>query len=127
MLHALALRDQLRAVGTDDPAALAEAFYAATAERVEPWYRATLTTDRHRLGEVEAGQGRGLRLAGPGVPAGKGAGQRAAAGTGLPAGDPGHRACAAHARGGLRRHRPAGQDPPAWRRMARHAVARPGP
>ena len=55
MLHALVLRDQLRAVGLDDPAAFAEAFHAATAETVEPWYRATLTTDRHRLGEVDAG------------------------------------------------------------------------
>jgi 2-polyprenyl-6-methoxyphenol hydroxylase-like FAD-dependent oxidoreductase len=55
MLHALALRDQLRAVGLDDPAAFADAFHAATAEIVEPWYRATLTSDRHRLGEIEAG------------------------------------------------------------------------
>ncbi len=55
MLHALTLRDQLRAVGLDDPAAFAEAFHAATAETVEPWYRATLATDRHRLGEIEAG------------------------------------------------------------------------
>ena len=55
MLHALTLRDQLRAVGLDDPAAFAEAFHAATAETVEPWYRATLTSDRHRLGEIEAG------------------------------------------------------------------------
>jgi 2-polyprenyl-6-methoxyphenol hydroxylase-like FAD-dependent oxidoreductase len=55
MLHALTLRDQLRTVGLDDPAAFAEAFHAATAETVEPWYRATLATDRHRLGEIEAG------------------------------------------------------------------------
>ena len=55
MLHALTLRDQLRAVDLDDPAAFAEAFHAATAETVEPWYRATLTSDRHRLGEIEAG------------------------------------------------------------------------
>jgi 2-polyprenyl-6-methoxyphenol hydroxylase-like FAD-dependent oxidoreductase len=55
MLHALTLRDQLRAVGLDDPAAFADAFHAATAQTVEPWYRATLTTDRHRLGEIEAG------------------------------------------------------------------------
>jgi 2-polyprenyl-6-methoxyphenol hydroxylase-like FAD-dependent oxidoreductase len=41
MLHALVLRDQLRAAGLDDPAAFAEAFHAATAETVEPWYRAT--------------------------------------------------------------------------------------
>ncbi len=55
MLHALTLRDQLRVAGLDDPAAFAEAFYAATAETVEPWYRATLVSDRHRLGEIEAG------------------------------------------------------------------------
>ena len=55
MLHALTLQDQLRAVGLEDPAAFAEAFHAATAETVEPWYRATLATDRHRLGEIEAG------------------------------------------------------------------------
>jgi 2-polyprenyl-6-methoxyphenol hydroxylase-like FAD-dependent oxidoreductase len=55
MLHAMVLRDHLRAVGLDDPAAFAEAFYAATAERIEPWYRTTLASDRHRLGEIEAG------------------------------------------------------------------------
>jgi 2-polyprenyl-6-methoxyphenol hydroxylase-like FAD-dependent oxidoreductase len=55
MLHALTLRDQLRTVGLDDPAAFADAFHAATAETVEPWYRATLASDRHRLGEIEAG------------------------------------------------------------------------
>ncbi len=55
MLHALVLRDQLRAADLGDPAAFAEAFHAATAEIVEPWYRATLAGDRHRLGEIEAG------------------------------------------------------------------------
>lgn len=55
LLHALTLRDQLRAVGLDDPADFAEAFHAAAAETVEPWYRATLASDRHRLGEIEAG------------------------------------------------------------------------
>ena len=55
MLHAVMLRDQLRAVGLDDPAAFAEAFHTATAATVEPWYRATLASDRHRLGEIEAG------------------------------------------------------------------------
>ena len=55
ILHALTLRDRLRMVGLDDPAAFAGAFHAATAETVEPWYRATLTADRHRLGEIEAG------------------------------------------------------------------------
>jgi hypothetical protein len=51
----LTLRGQLRAVGLDDPAAFAEAFHSATAETVEPWYRATLATDRHRLVEIESG------------------------------------------------------------------------
>jgi hypothetical protein len=55
MLHALTLRGQLRAVDLADPAAFAAAFHAATAEKVEPWYRATLATDRHRIGEVDAG------------------------------------------------------------------------
>jgi 2-polyprenyl-6-methoxyphenol hydroxylase-like FAD-dependent oxidoreductase len=55
VLHARTLRDQLRAVGLDDPAAFAGAFHRATAESVEPWYRTTLATDRHRLGEIEAG------------------------------------------------------------------------
>ncbi len=55
MLHALTLRHQLRAVGLADPAAFAEAFHAATAQTVEPWYRATLATDRHRIAELEAG------------------------------------------------------------------------
>jgi 2-polyprenyl-6-methoxyphenol hydroxylase-like FAD-dependent oxidoreductase len=55
MLHARMLRDQLRAVSLDDPLTFAEAFHAATAETVEPWYRATLATDRFRLAEIEAG------------------------------------------------------------------------
>jgi 2-polyprenyl-6-methoxyphenol hydroxylase-like FAD-dependent oxidoreductase len=55
MLHARVLRDQLRAVGLDDPAAFAAAFHKVTAGSVEPWYRTTLATDRHRLGEIDAG------------------------------------------------------------------------
>jgi 2-polyprenyl-6-methoxyphenol hydroxylase-like FAD-dependent oxidoreductase len=55
MLHALTLRDVLRSVGLDDPAVFAAAFHAATAETVEPWYRATLAIDRHRVGEIGAG------------------------------------------------------------------------
>ena len=51
MLHASALRDTLRVAG-DDPAGLAEAFRVATAEKVEPWYRATLAFDRGRLHEM---------------------------------------------------------------------------
>ena len=55
MLHAVMLRDQLREVGLDDPAAVAEAFHTATARTVEPWCRATLATDRYRLAEIESG------------------------------------------------------------------------
>jgi len=57
MLHAVVLRDLLRADGHDDPAAFARNFHAATAATVEPWYRATLAEDRHRLAEIEAGIG----------------------------------------------------------------------
>jgi 2-polyprenyl-6-methoxyphenol hydroxylase-like FAD-dependent oxidoreductase len=64
LLHALTLRDQLRAVDPGDPAAFAAAFHAATAETVEPWYRATLASDRHRIGEIEAGV-RGVRYDSP--------------------------------------------------------------
>jgi hypothetical protein len=55
LLHARTLRDQLRAADPGDPAAFAAAFHAATAETVEPWYRATLASDRHRIGEIQAG------------------------------------------------------------------------
>jgi 2-polyprenyl-6-methoxyphenol hydroxylase-like FAD-dependent oxidoreductase len=51
MLHATVLRDTLRVAG-DDPAGLAEAFGVATAQKVEPWYRATQAFDRGRLHEM---------------------------------------------------------------------------
>jgi flavin-dependent dehydrogenase len=54
MLHAVMLRDQLRAVGLEDPAAFAREFHAATAREVEPWYRITNARDRHQLGEIAA-------------------------------------------------------------------------
>ena len=54
LLHALALRDLLRDGPTDDPIALAQAWHDATMAIVEPWYRATLSFDRHRLAEAEA-------------------------------------------------------------------------
>ena len=54
MLHAQALRDTLRQTGPDDPAALSDAFAAATAATVEPWFRGTLAFDRHRLAEMSA-------------------------------------------------------------------------
>jgi flavin-dependent dehydrogenase len=54
MLHALALRDTLQATGVGDPAAFSAAWEAATDATVEPWYRATLSFDRHRLAEIDA-------------------------------------------------------------------------
>ena len=51
-LHVLALRDTLRTVGLDDPAALAEEFHEVTTATVEPWYRATVELDRGRLAEM---------------------------------------------------------------------------
>ncbi|HEY7136349.1 MAG TPA: FAD-dependent oxidoreductase [Acidimicrobiia bacterium] len=59
-LHARALRDLLRACPLDDSVGLATAWHDATLREVEPWYRATLTFDRHRLAEIEA-QARGER------------------------------------------------------------------
>ncbi len=55
MLHALVLRDTIREVGLDRPAAFASRFHQRTAETVEPWYRTTLAGDRDRLAEVDAG------------------------------------------------------------------------
>jgi 2-polyprenyl-6-methoxyphenol hydroxylase-like FAD-dependent oxidoreductase len=54
VVHALALRDTIRAAGLDDPAAFQAAWAQATAASVEPWYRATLLFDRHRLAEIDA-------------------------------------------------------------------------
>ncbi|HVA05001.1 MAG TPA: NAD(P)-binding protein [Acidimicrobiales bacterium] len=54
MMHCLALRDLLRTNGVDDPAAFSAAWAQATESVVEPWYRATLSFDRHRLGEIDA-------------------------------------------------------------------------
>jgi 2-polyprenyl-6-methoxyphenol hydroxylase-like FAD-dependent oxidoreductase len=54
MAHAQVLRDTLRQTGLDRPAELSDAFAAASAATVEPWYRGTLSFDRHRLAEMEA-------------------------------------------------------------------------
>jgi len=54
MMHCIALRDTLRHGGLDDPAAFGAAFSHATNTIVEPWYRATLNFDRHRLAEIDA-------------------------------------------------------------------------
>ncbi len=53
LLHAVALRDLLREPD-QDPRAFSRAWHDATLDVVEPWYRSTLRSDRHRLGEIEA-------------------------------------------------------------------------
>ena len=52
LLHGLALRDQLRETTKDDPARFARAWDEATTATVEPWYRATVAFDRHRLAGI---------------------------------------------------------------------------
>jgi flavin-dependent dehydrogenase len=54
LMHALALRDAIRNGDLDAPAKFARQYATATAETVEPWYRATLSYDRARLAEVDA-------------------------------------------------------------------------
>jgi hypothetical protein len=54
-MHAVALRDMLRDVSLDDPRGVALRWDEVTRATVEPWYRATLSFDRHRLAEIEAG------------------------------------------------------------------------
>jgi 2-polyprenyl-6-methoxyphenol hydroxylase-like FAD-dependent oxidoreductase len=54
MIHAVALRDTLRRVSIDDPAALALAWHQATLDSAEPYVRGTMHYDRHRLGEIDA-------------------------------------------------------------------------
>jgi len=54
LIHCQALRDTLRTTGLDDPAAFSAAWTEATDVAVEPWYRATLSFDSHRLAEIDA-------------------------------------------------------------------------
>ncbi len=54
LMHAVALRDTLRVVPSDDAAAFARAFDDVTVAELEPWYRATLAYDNHRLAEAGA-------------------------------------------------------------------------
>ncbi len=54
LLHVVELRDLLRRTGTDDATGFAVAWHDATVEAVEPYYRDTVTFDRHRLAEVDA-------------------------------------------------------------------------
>ena len=53
-LHAVCLRDVLREVPAADPVGLARRFDQATLDTVEPLYRDTLRSDRHRLAEIDA-------------------------------------------------------------------------
>jgi 2-polyprenyl-6-methoxyphenol hydroxylase-like FAD-dependent oxidoreductase len=54
VVHSLALRDTLRASDASDPAAFQRSWSEATDASVEPWYRATVQFDRHRLAEIDA-------------------------------------------------------------------------
>jgi len=54
LMHAVVLRDALRGGVAEDPAKLALDFDAATEATVGPWYRTTLSFDRHRLRDMEA-------------------------------------------------------------------------
>ncbi len=54
-MHAVAFRDLVRDASLDDPIGLASAWHDVTQETVEPYYRATLAFDRHRLAEIDAG------------------------------------------------------------------------
>ncbi len=55
MMHAVALRDLLRVASIDFPVELAQRWHEVTDATVEPYYRATLDFDRHRLAEIDAG------------------------------------------------------------------------
>ena len=54
-MHAVALRDLLRVASIDFPMELAQRWHEVTEATVEPYYRATLDFDRHRLAEIDAG------------------------------------------------------------------------
>ncbi len=55
LMHAVALRDLLRVASLDFPMELAQRWHEVTDAVVEPYYRATLDFDRHRLAEIDAG------------------------------------------------------------------------
>jgi flavin-dependent dehydrogenase len=54
LLHAVCLRNLLRAVPASDRVELVWRWDEVTREVVEPWYRDTVAFDRHRLAEIEA-------------------------------------------------------------------------
>ncbi len=55
LMHAIALRDLLQVASFDFPMELAQRWHEVTEATVEPYFRATLDFDRHRLAEIEAG------------------------------------------------------------------------
>jgi len=54
LLHAVALRDTIRAIGLADPARFAVAWHDVTERELGPAYDAVITADRHRLAEIDA-------------------------------------------------------------------------
>ncbi len=54
VLHGRILRDTLRQSDPADARRFALDFHGATLASVEPWYRATVRYDRHRLAEIDA-------------------------------------------------------------------------
>jgi 2-polyprenyl-6-methoxyphenol hydroxylase-like FAD-dependent oxidoreductase len=54
LMHAVVLRDVVRAADGEHAAELSLRWAEATAAVLEPWYRATVGNDRHRLAEIEA-------------------------------------------------------------------------
>jgi hypothetical protein len=54
LIHVQALRDHIRSVGLDDAQAFVLGWDETTEAVVGPWYRSTLTFDRHRLAEIDA-------------------------------------------------------------------------
>ena len=54
LVHAVALRDLLRETVADDPAGFATDWAEVTSAEAEPWFRATVDYDRHRLAEIQA-------------------------------------------------------------------------
>jgi hypothetical protein len=53
-LHSLALRDVLRTEDLGDPRGFALTFSTVTSGSIEPWYRATVDTNRMRFAEMQA-------------------------------------------------------------------------
>jgi 2-polyprenyl-6-methoxyphenol hydroxylase-like FAD-dependent oxidoreductase len=54
LLHAVGLRDVLRAVGAEDTDAFARKWEVVTQSELGPWVSDTLAFDRHRLAEMDA-------------------------------------------------------------------------